>query len=209
MLTILPLPCPCHDARRRLRDQKGAREIDGDRAVPFRELDVEERRVAADAGIVDEDVEPPVAGDDRLDHRRHRRLVGDVDAERQSLGVPERRQGVARAALVDVGDHRNRALGGQGLGDREADAARPARHQRDLALQSHRSSAGFLVSHPRHAARPSRTAQKKSSPPTWPPLRAICSPSRAGSSAWARHSGEPGATGAIAVKASMPSIAAA
>src|SRR3712207_7788437 len=44
------------------------------------------------------------------------------------------------ARLVDVGDDGNRPLGGQGLGDREADAARAAGDQRDLPLQSHPSS---------------------------------------------------------------------
>ena len=56
----------------------------------------------------------------------------------------------------------------------------------------------------RVAQRMSRTAAKKSGAPPWPPFNAISRPSIAGSVEWARHSGTPGAIGAIAVSASMP-----
>jgi hypothetical protein len=40
---------------------------------------------------------------------------------------------VPSARLVDVGDDRYRAFRDEGLGDGKADAARSARHQRDLS----------------------------------------------------------------------------
>jgi hypothetical protein len=48
---------------------------------------------------------------------------------------------------------------------------------------------------------PRRTCSKKSSVPTWPPLRTSCMPSRSGESECARHRGAPGWVAADQVRA--------
>ena len=80
--------------------------------------------VARDAGVAHHDVDPAVPGDDA----RHRRLdsssIGDV--ERQQLGAAAGRHdgidGLFRVLAARGGNH-HRALTGQRLGNRAADAA--------------------------------------------------------------------------------------
>src|SRR5688572_16962736 len=46
--------------------------------------DLKERRVAADPGVVDEDVDAAERIEDGCDHGRHGRWIGDVDRDRNS-----------------------------------------------------------------------------------------------------------------------------
>ena len=70
---------------------------------------------------VDDDVEPAVRGDDRGHRGRHRGLVAHVD---RVIDV-----------AVHIEAHRGRTLLDEPLHARLADPRRPARHQRDLALE--------------------------------------------------------------------------
>ena len=80
---------------------------------------VEDRRV------VDQDVQSAQAVADEVGQPRDRCLVGDVDLgrdDRLPRAADAQRLGGGRRP-VDVGHHHDRALAGEPLGDREADAA--------------------------------------------------------------------------------------
>ena len=92
------------------------------------------RRLALDAGIVDEDIEPSPGRQQGVDHRRHGRGVRHVGrgfavcCRRQAGG---RRRGLAggqrlgrRLGIAHMVDRHGGALPGEGLGDGTADAAR-------------------------------------------------------------------------------------
>ena len=100
-----------------------------------------------DAGVVDDDVEAGRAGAQQQLLVERPRTALDVAvgaerlADRERVGAdPRDRLGRRRSALRPVVDGHERAVARQPLGDRAADPARGARHQRHLALQfcSHR-----------------------------------------------------------------------
>ena len=106
-------------------------------------------RDRADAGVVDEDVEATVLGDDGVEQRGDLLGIGDVGHPRR--GDPARgaqaRGGGAGELLVEVGDHDARALRRQLVGDRRAEAASRSRDHRDppvehRALLPHRGRRG-------------------------------------------------------------------
>src|SRR5207237_5502982 len=89
--------------QRQLCAEKNARQIDGGQAVPFlerRRLDILAEK---QAGIVDEDVEPPPAAEHSIDRGLPIRLARDieVDVERR-LAEPARR--VAAALVEPIAD---------------------------------------------------------------------------------------------------------
>ena len=72
-----------HLAQRRPRGEERAVEMDGEQLLPFRELEILERRHDLDAGIADEHVDPAEGGD-RLGHAGFdlclaRHVHGDAD----------------------------------------------------------------------------------------------------------------------------------
>ena len=138
MLITRPSPLPGHDAQRLAPDQERAAQIDPDQPVEIRRRGLEQRLLDQDAGVVDQDVETAERGERTLEHRQHRRLVGDVRAYGEG----------AAAAGMDLGDdrldlglrreivHRHMgALGRKRERDRAADPARSAGDQRALAVE--------------------------------------------------------------------------
>ena len=95
----------------------------------------------ADARVVDEDVEAAVLGDGRVEERRDLLGVGDVGhhRRRRAAGGAQALGGGAGELLVAVGDHDGRALRGQLVGDRRAEAAPRSRDHRDAPLE-HRAT---------------------------------------------------------------------
>ena len=91
-----------------------------------------------DAGIVDEDVGPAELVRAALHHRRDRRRVGHIGA------VVDRADFAALALDVRGGaeavDHQLRALGGERLGDGEADARGGSCDECDFAFEDHSAS---------------------------------------------------------------------
>src|SRR4029450_4396120 len=80
-------PAPLHHlARDRLSDQERSREIDGDDPVPLLKPDLEERRVAPHAGVVDQDVDAAQSVRGGLDHGCYGCRISDVDGDRD--GAP-------------------------------------------------------------------------------------------------------------------------
>ena len=138
MLMIRPI-CPTHRRQRQPCGVKRRRQIDRQDRVPFLDRKLFERRNVLDAGIVDQNIEPPVTGDDRRDHLGDRVTAGhvsrgitDIDAE---IG------GQLVFGPVDLGrnakavQHHRRAGVRQRAGNPEPDAAGRARDKRDLAGQ--------------------------------------------------------------------------
>ena len=113
--------------------------------------DLDGRREVEQARIVDQDVERSPAADHRLDRALDCLLLRDVERDpdrrvtrRAHRGLASRRvidlaRRCDRAVLVEVGDGDARALPDVALGDRAADPARTARHDRDLAVEPHSS----------------------------------------------------------------------
>ena len=107
--------------------------------LEFLERNVEERRAATDAGVVDKQIDTAVHFDDGAEHRRDRDGVGDVDRHR--VGAPtESPDGFGRlpgTRGVDVGDDDGSAFAGQRRGHSETDAAGGTRYERNLVPQAH------------------------------------------------------------------------
>ena len=91
--------------------------------VPLGLVDLLEARSASDAGGVAQYVDPAEPAAAASDRRAHRRHVGDVAAP--AVGAPpllRLRQGLVQAVAVDVDGEHLRALGGEELRRRTADA---------------------------------------------------------------------------------------
>jgi hypothetical protein len=90
-----------------------------------------------DAGIVDEDVDPAELAPDALDHRGHRRFVGDIghDGYRPDAAASEIGDGRIRLGLV-AADHGDVGAGiRQAARHAEPDATVAAGDDRDLAAE--------------------------------------------------------------------------
>ena len=119
----------------RLIDAQRRRQVDAERAVPLLRRHSGQRLVAGDARVVHDHVHAAVAAPQVRGDRRRRALVGDVDApgaRRRSACATCGRARVVGGAIE--ADH-VRALLGQSRGDRLADAARRAGHQRHLSFE--------------------------------------------------------------------------
>ena len=105
-----------------------------------------------DACVVDENVDRTERGRDLFDHRRHGRSLRDIGRDRDGaaadrLDAGDNGFGIGRALAIIDGDR------GAGFRKRHcyrrADAAGPARHQRDMRahirFRRHRSSAAFTT----------------------------------------------------------------
>jgi len=135
-----------HDATVLARDHAGddatrhvelGLEVDGDAEVPSLLGEVLEGRevlllpVDDHAGVVDEDVDPPVRGEDLVHHHLdlvHPCQVGRVRRHREALGAQQLGAVVHRLGDVDDGEHR--ALAPEDARGGEADAVR-LRHPGD------------------------------------------------------------------------------
>ena len=88
---------------------------------------------ARDAGIVDQNVESAMRGNDLLEDALPVRLVTDV-----KMRVVRRRSqrggGRLPRRVIDIGQPDRCALGREGGGNRQPDAARSTRHKRCLPL---------------------------------------------------------------------------
>ena len=136
---------------------QGAFEVHRDRLVEQLRGHVQQRRGhGRDAGVVDQDVDPPELGDRDVDQRRALVPVADVAAHRQrpaTQGLDLRDHPVARRELAAGDDHVGPRLGeAQGHGPSEALA--PAGDDHDLAIGPEGRD-GHLS--PRRERRPARS----------------------------------------------------
>ena len=118
--------------------------FDGERALDVLAAHRAERRGArGDAGVGHHDVETAEALDGRRDDALHRAAVGHVGGEAERALLVDLRGCGLDSALVEVDEDDRRAALVQQLRGGEADPARRARDERDLALEvvgGHRAS---------------------------------------------------------------------
>ena len=96
-------------------------------------------RVAADAGVVGEYVDPPERGHDGLYHSVDGRRIADVrlDPHRAPSGGLDGRRGFDRARLVEIGNRDRRSLAGEDLGGREPDATAASSDKSVFSRKAH------------------------------------------------------------------------
>jgi hypothetical protein len=106
--------------------------------------DLERRRRAVDAGIVDEDVDPPELAARALDHRGEVGTLGDVGGggDGASSHLPYLGGGAFRAGAIQLGDDDVRAQLCQLERGGASDAAARAGDDGDLSFQLHGGSPG-------------------------------------------------------------------
>ena len=116
---------------------EGAVHVDGEHPAPDLGREVRERSARDDARVVDEDVDGSPLSDERVDGRRDRLRVRDVesDGERFAAVGMDRRGELAGVAHVDEADHRPRA--DESARDRGTNPPRRARDQGDLPRELH------------------------------------------------------------------------
>src|SRR5262249_25104518 len=124
-----------HGVEHRLRAVEDALEIDVDDVIELLVGHVLDRRILDDAGIVDEAVDPAVAGHYGFRHAGEARLVADVDLQPYGLAPRGRDflRGLLRQIGVDVAGDDLGALGAELDRGRLADAPARAGDDRDLA----------------------------------------------------------------------------
>ena len=98
---------------------------------------LERLRQVADAGVVDQDVEPAEVRLGGLDHRAHVGGLADVDTQRPRRVADARGHVAARPRRLQVGDQHLRAFGDELARDAGAEARAAAGDDRHLVLQSH------------------------------------------------------------------------
>jgi hypothetical protein len=136
--------------------QEHAGEVDGDHLVPGLDREGIDRLAVAgshaDSGIVDQDVDAPVAGEDVGDARGDRRAVGDIDGD----GIAPVAGRLAHAVEVAIAEHDGRAVADQSLGAGLADAGRSTGDQghpaREIDLHVSTPSSRWRRDEPRSAA---------------------------------------------------------
>ena len=123
------------------RHQEVARRVHRERALPVGQRHAVHRRGVRDARVGHDDVEAAVGVSTVASNAAaHRGLAGHVHAEAERRGRPPTAATASsatspRARRVEIGHHHVRALGGQALGDRAADAAGAPGDERDPAGQ--------------------------------------------------------------------------
>ncbi|MGC4032028.1 MAG: hypothetical protein QM754_09905 [Tepidisphaeraceae bacterium] len=119
-----------------LGGDEGAADIDGEETIELFERRFLQIAAVTDAGVVDENIEPAELGGgvvDRLGDGGGVRRVG-LEGDGLTAGVDDRfHDRVSRFLALGVRDRDGRAVGGQSLGDRRANAARTTRYQCHLA----------------------------------------------------------------------------
>jgi hypothetical protein len=121
-----------HHGHRRSAGEEHGGDVHVHHLPPLLERDLGEwshRERGVEAGVVDQDVEAPLAVERLVDHATDVVLVRDVGAD-------------AAFRRVEVGDDDDRALGGEAVGDCSADPLRPAGDNRHLALELLRHRSG-------------------------------------------------------------------
>ena len=123
MLTIEPARCVLHLRRDGPHAEEHAGLVDRHDLVPRLERRVGHPLPAQDPGVVHQDVEPPVVGDDPRHERVPLRGIGDVVLDERAADL-----GRGLLALVDehVGDEHRRAF----VGEQRAPRPRPDRAPR-------------------------------------------------------------------------------
>src|SRR5262249_1031467 len=89
-------------------------------------------------GVVDQDVDASAGADHGPDHPHDLVLVADIDGNGQRVSA-RRSDGAGcrlRRFLIDLRDHHTGPLGGEGLGDGQADAVSGTGDDRDLTLET-------------------------------------------------------------------------
>ena len=130
----MPSPCADHQ-RQRLEDEEDrSEEVHADRLFGVVRRDVEEVLPLADAGVVDEEVEPAEALARRADGRACGRAIGDVADDRLALRHvrAHRRECVVQAVRAARDDDRLRTALGEVDRELAPDAGRGAGHDRDF-----------------------------------------------------------------------------
>ena len=138
MLTMDPPP-PCSSicATSDAKAQNDALEVDGQDAIPFLLVELDDRvRVGGDRGIVDRAIQPPVALDRGADHGRR---VGGArhvrTAERRGAPVlPDALRRRLAGLRADVAHEHVGSGGGERASGRLAHAHRRPGDDRDLAV---------------------------------------------------------------------------
>ncbi len=110
-------------------------DVDVQHRAPLVLRDVERGAVEADAGVVDEHVDGPELGRDRLEHRVDARGIGDVGGDRERAELARHRLG---AGGVARGDRHARAGLAERPGERLPDTAIAAGDDGDLAVEPER-----------------------------------------------------------------------
>ena len=133
-----------HPVQHGAGDGHGAAQVDRDDLVPGLFGRVHEKLDHVDARVVDQDVRRSQLGAHPADRGPHRRAVRDVHSHADglhavALGEARRRLGGRRAVQVTGRDRR--ALGGQGIRDRRANASAGPGDHRCFSLQPHTPSA--------------------------------------------------------------------
>jgi hypothetical protein len=117
--------------------QERAVEVDRQQLLPVGIGEIDQRADDLDAGVGDEDVDAAVALRRRGDAGLDLVLAGDVHRDRQRLaagGLDLLGDG-GRRLEIEVGDHRDRALGGEPPGDSPAETARRAGDDRNPSFK--------------------------------------------------------------------------
>jgi hypothetical protein len=129
-----------HRRRHRLDATVAAGQVDGDDAFEFLRRLLEERRLLADAGAVDENID---AAEGLMRGRHHgldARRVGDVDGDRLPASAGGCDLVGDGGGVTDVGGDDGRSLGGKPQRHGAAEAAGAAGDDGDLAFEAHRLS---------------------------------------------------------------------
>src|SRR5690606_15498562 len=134
-----------HHRRDRLGAVKDALQIDVDHQVELLHrhllhqlavLDLNKLVVAGDAGVVDQHVDAPMLGDDRVYPRLHSRAVGDVYTGEEGA-LAEGGGGFAAGCFVQVTEGDGGPFGDELLRRGPANARGAARNQADSVLHGH------------------------------------------------------------------------
>ena len=128
MLTIRPERCAQHRPHGRLGAKERALEVGRQNRVPVVLAHPHHQRVARDAGVVDQGVDPSEFRHRALDQRAGLVGVGDVTGEDLNL-APSFAEALGRLVrfgfIAAVGDQQVEPFGRQPVGDGEADAPGP------------------------------------------------------------------------------------
>src|SRR6516225_5583860 len=97
-----------------VRRQKCAIQMDGEELLPFRKLELIDRRHGLNAGIGNKDIEPAKGLDRFGDAGLSLRFIGNIDGDTDcTLGTAELGRNCISAFLVEVSDHDSGAFSGK------------------------------------------------------------------------------------------------
>ncbi len=125
------VPLPHHQRVRRGDAVHHTADVHVDQGVPLLEAEVLGLAAEGDAGVVEHQVQPSLAGDDVVDQGLDRPGVGDVHLHRPGLARPgHRRRGPGRGGEVQVGDGRPHSCSDQRADQRCPHAGAATCHDR-------------------------------------------------------------------------------